>query len=677
MKRLVNLLGVDTGGTFTDFVYYDGQSLTVHKVLSTPKAPEQAILQGIEDLGLDFDKLLVIHGSTVATNAVLQSRGVKTVFITNRGFADMLTIGRQARRELYNLQPSIPMIPVPAELCIETGGRLNADGAVLETLSDQDLEQLKQQIRKLQPQAVAINLLFSYIDNSHELQIEAVLKEVLSDEVFISRSSDVLAEYREYERGMATWLNAWVGPLVQQYLSRLQLAVRPAQVSVIQSSGGTAGIEYAGRHAVDMLLSGPAGGLAGARFTAACNDIDRIMTFDMGGTSSDVALIDKKINLTTEGHIGDWPVAVPMVDMHTIGAGGGSIARVDAGGLLQVGPESAGSVPGPACYGNGSKLATVTDANLVLGRILPDAFLGGSLALDADAAFNAVRIVADDLDTDIQSAAEGIVRVANEHMSAALRVISVQRGLDPRQFTLVSFGGAGGLHVCALAESLDMSNILVPVYAGVLSALGMLVAPRSRLLSQTVNLFPEQSTDAQTKMLAAYQRMQSQLKTELQDEGVAVTDQTVEFLADLRYQGQSSTLTLSWRESMEELISGFHQGHEQRYGHRLDEIVEVVNLRVQVSGPVADINLQNSEQGFVKNITSTDKMDKQYTKTAENTEIKLSLDHNMQIINRADLTPNFCVTGPALIIEPVATTYISTGWQCQCKKSGNLAVQRI
>ncbi|NIR99194.1 MAG: hydantoinase/oxoprolinase family protein, partial [Gammaproteobacteria bacterium] len=368
------LLGVDTGGTFTDFVLSDGDgALRIHKLLSTPQAPEEAIVQGVRELGLDRgEDLRVIHGSTVATNAVLEGKGARTALITNRGLADMLSIGRQVRHALYDLQPRPTSPPVPPELCLETGGRLDAQGRVIEPLTDADLEELRRKLRALAPEAVAINLLFSFLDERFERAVEGIVPEG----VFVSRSSAVLREYKEYERGVTTWLNAYVGPLVDGYLQRLQAALAPAALAVMQSSGATIEARQAGRQAVHLLLSGPAGGLSGARYVARRAGREQVLTFDMGGTSTDVALIHGEPQLTSEGHIGGYPVAIPMVDMHTIGAGGGSIAWVDAGGLLQVGPRSAGAHPGPACYGRGGEAPTVTDAHLVLGRLRPEAFLG-------------------------------------------------------------------------------------------------------------------------------------------------------------------------------------------------------------------------------------------------------------------------------------------------------------
>ncbi|MEJ2142843.1 MAG: hydantoinase/oxoprolinase family protein [Gammaproteobacteria bacterium] len=554
-------LGVDTGGTFTDFVLYQDGKLSTHKVLSTPDAPEQAILEGIRELGLtDKSTFSVVHGSTVATNAVLEGKGVNTVFITNRGFRDLLSIARQTRRELYNLQPVKPSVPVRKEYCLETGGRLSANGEVIEPITERDILQLTEQVKKLAPQSVAINLLFSYLDDSFEKQIEAALPEKL----FISRSSSVLPEFKEYERGMTTWLNAYVGPLVKGYLQRLSSGATNADIAVMQSSGGTIAADHAGDEAVHMLLSGPAGGLAAARYMGELTGRKRLLTFDMGGTSTDVALIDGELQLTSEGHIGDYPVAIPMVDMHTIGAGGGSIARVDAGDMLQVGPESAGASPGPVCYGKGGVEPTVTDANLVLGRLRPDAFLGGDMSLDVNAARKAIKPVALSMNLTIEQAANGIIRIANEHMAHALRVMSVQRGIDPRDLTLVSFGGAGGLHVCALAEAMNMKQAMVPIYAGVLSAMGMLVAPRSRQLSRSIigllDEIGEQCIEEQFSQLAEHGL------AALLAEGIDAKTIQTEFSLDLRYQGQSYYLNIPWTK-IETAKQAFHHSHQGRYGH--------------------------------------------------------------------------------------------------------------
>jgi len=653
----VSILGVDTGGTFTDFVLLREDRLRVHKVLSTPDAPERAILQGIAELGLGDDELLLIHGSTVATNAVLEGKGVRTVYITNRGLRDTLTIGRQARRELYHLNPPLTPPPVARELCLETGGRLSATGEELEPLTDEDLRKLRAEVERLAPQAVAINLLYAWLkaDDAHsaERRIEAAMPAGL----FVSRSSRVLPEYREYERGVTTWLNAAVGPLVAGYLQRLCAGAPRARVSVMQSSGGTIAAAQAGEQAVHMLLSGPAGGLAGAQYVGAQAGCERLLSFDMGGTSTDVALLEGgELRLTTEGRIGDYPVGVPMVDMHTIGAGGGSIARVDEGGMLQVGPESAGAAPGPACYGKGGREPTVTDANLVLGRLRPDAFLGGHMVLDVAAARAAVGRVAGPLGLDIETAAEGIVRVANEHMARALRVMSVARGVDPRELTLACFGGAGGLHVCALAEALGMRRALVPVHAGVLSALGMLVAPRARHLSRTLTrLLDEVGED---ELDAAFAELAAEGRAALLAEGVPPAEMETRPGVDLRYRGQSYAITLPW-QGRAATLEAFHQRHQALYGHRLELPVELVTLRAKVQGPSLRIPLRAE------------------TKTgAESRRARVhGCDAEVAVLPRDGLRPGDTLNGPALITETVSTTWLAAGWSCRVHDSGSLQLR--
>jgi N-methylhydantoinase A len=657
MKTL--LLGVDTGGTFTDFVLFDGKQLQIHKVLSTPHAPEQAILQGVKDLELQdtvlHEALYMVHGSTVATNAVLEGKGVRTAYITNRGMGDVLSIGRQNRRELYNLQPEPVTHPVPRELCLETGGRIAADGAVIEPLDENDLNELREQLQYLAPEAVAINLLFSFVDDTFEKAIESVVPEGM----FLSRSSEVLPEYREYERGIATWLNAWIGPLMDRYLTRLSQGLPAAKISVMQSAGGTIDINQAGRKAVHLLLSGPAGGLAGAKFVARQTEHQRLLTFDMGGTSTDVALIDGDIQLTSEGSIGPYPVAVPMVDMHTIGAGGGSIAYVDEGGMLQVGPESAGADPGPACYGQGGQDVTVTDANLILGRLLPDAFLGGGMKLDVKAATAVMSQLAQQLDLDIVAVAEGVIRVANEHMARALRVMSDQRGIDPRELTLVSFGGAGGLHVCALAEAMGMHRAMVPINAGVLSALGMLAAPRARQMSRTLNV--EFGGCDEASLESEFCDLETIAKDELSQEGVSEAELTIERSLDLRYRGQTYCLNIPWQD-VPSSVTAFHKLHEARYGHRLDQVIELVNVRVRVQGGVPPIKLVN--------LNSEASQDWQGCFTSV-----YGINEKVAVFERAELYKDQEIQGPALIAETVSTTYLATGWLCRVDAYGNLLLK--
>lgn len=656
-------LGVDTGGTFTDFVLFYEQQVRSYKCLSSPDHPEQAILTGIRALGLTeliaAGHLVVVHGSTVATNAALEGKGVRTAFITNRGFGDMLTIGRQTRSALYDLRPAPKLEPVPANLCLETGGRIGADGRLIDDLTANDIAALQEQIRTLKPDAVAINLLFSFIDD----RFEKVIAEAMPEAVFVSRSSQVLPEYKEYERGMATWLNAWLGPKVASYLGRLQAELKTTPLSIMQSSGGTTDAANAGQRAVNLLLSGPAGGLAAVKHLADSLPRPRLMSFDMGGTSSDVALIHGEIKFTSEGKIGPYPVAVPMVDMHTIGAGGGSIAYVDEGGMLRVGPESAGADPGPACYNKGGRKATVTDANMVLGRLPASAKLGGAMPLDINAARSAVDVLAQQLHLSIEEAAAGIIAIANEHMIRALRVISVQRGYDPAEFSLCCFGGAGGLHVCALAEALGCTEIIVPNYGGVFSALGMLLAPKERQLSRTLNAkLVSVSSEA---VLGHLHNLALTGRAQLQNEGVDDAEITEHPSVDLCYSGQSYTLNIPWQTSLADLEKAFHQAHEQRYGHRLTLPVQLVNIRQALRAATSIPPLPNLaprppcqplDQGSVF-------FAKAY--------------HATPRYVRDELASGQRVLGPALISETVATTWLAEGWQATVNAQGHLLIRQL
>ncbi|MDH5544253.1 MAG: hydantoinase/oxoprolinase family protein [Gammaproteobacteria bacterium] len=652
----MKILGVDTGGTFTDFVLWREGQLFTHKVLSTPHAPEVAILQGVRDLGVDFDDLAVVHGSTVATNAVLERKGVRTVYIANTGLSDVLRIGRQARKSLYQLQPSAVNSPVAHELCLECGGRIGAHGELVEDMSDEQLQHLSNEIIRLKPAAVAINLLFAFLDPRFEMRV----KEHIKDLAFVCCSSEVLPEYREYERGIATWLNAYTGPLMQGYLQRLAAGLTSASLSVMSSSGGTIDASYAGRMAVQLLLSGPAGGLRGARYMGLQSGETRLLTFDMGGTSTDVALIDGDIRLTNEGRIGDFPVAVPMVDMHTIGAGGGSIAWLDEGGMLQVGPESAGANPGPACYGQGGQHVTVTDANLILGRLHADAFLGGAMSLDIQAAIQAAQRLAQAANMTVETLCEGILRIANEHMAQALRVISVQRGEDPRQYVLTCFGGAGGLHICEIAQLMGIKRGMVPSNGGVLSALGMLVSPRAREYSHTIN---QNARNLDLAVLEKeFERLESTGKEALVAEGLEAIQLDCQRLVDMRYRGQSYTLTVSW-EGLEDTLALFHATHEQRFGHKLEETVELLNIRTHIKGPEPEIIFPTPSN---KKWAEIDDYSSVY-----------GVNNTVPVYRRDHLAVGQVIDGPAIIVEKIATAWIAPLWQCCVDKAGNLMLQYL
>lgn len=647
-------IGIDTGGTFTDFVVLDACGWRVHKVLSDPDSPAAAILHGLRELGIEPQQAFrLVHGSTVATNALLERKGARCAFITNRGFADLLTLGRQARRNLYDLTPPLESAPVPAALCLETGGRLGADGQLLEPLTDADLQQLQEAIAAAQPEAVAINLLFSFLDDDGEKRIA----QAMPPELFVSRSSEVLPEVREYERGMATWLNSYVGPRVDRYLDELGHSLPQARIDVMQSHGGTIPAALAARHAVRLLLSGPAGGLAAALHVGRQAGCPRILSLDMGGTSTDVALLDDEIRLTAEGEVGGFPVSTPMVDMHTIGAGGGSLAYCDSGQLLRVGPQSAGSRPGPACYARGGTQPTVTDAHAVLGWLPAQTRLAGGLPLEADAARQAVGSLAQELGLSLAAAAHGIVRVANENMAQALRVVSVRQGYNPKDFMLMAFGGAGGLHLCALADALGMTRAMLPAYAGAFSALGLLLAPQSRELSHTLirRLQTLQDADIEAQFAALGDRIR-------QEAGSGASDAWLEAKhLDVRYEGQSSTLRLPWT-SVAQACADFHARHRERYGHALDAPVELATLRLGLRDPEPPPPLPPWP-------VRTPATPVAYA-TLQN------LEEPVPVYRRDTLATGQAVPGPAIVLEATATLSIAPGWRGTVDGYGNIRLER-
>lgn len=646
------LLGVDTGGTFTDFLVLQDGRLRVHKCLSTPTAPEQAILQGIAELGLAPERLRVVHGSTVATNAVLEGRLARTAYVTNRGFADVLTIGRQTRAALYDLQPPPVPPPVPPTLCLEVDGRLGPGGERLAPLTEAALAELVAQLRALAPEAVAINLLFSPLDDADERRIAAMVPAG----IFVSRSSAVLPTLGEYERGIATWLNAAVGPRVAGYLARLGQALAPAPVSVMQSSGQTIDSRQAGGRGVHLLLSGPAGGLAGAQAIGRACGLSRLLTFDMGGTSTDVSVIDGQPRLAEQTHVGRYPVNVPAVDVHTIGAGGGSLARVDAGGVLLVGPASAGAEPGPACYGRGGRMATVTDANVVLGRLPITAALG-DLRLDRAAAEAALARVAGPLGTSPAAAAEGIIALANAHMTEALQVITLQRGEDPRDYVLACFGGAGGLHVCALAEALGITRALVPMHAGVLSAYGMLAAAPGRQAVHALGV--PLCAGGLASAAGLGEALTQQIEVALDREGVASGRQR-QCYVELRYRGQSHTLGVPL-SGLAEAEAAFHAAHERRYGHRLDLPLEIAAVRAAVQGPAprlpAPLRRPAARAAPADNVVVVGEL------------------RPVPVWSRAAL-PAAPLAGPLIVLDADSSTWVARGWQARLDELGHLHLHR-
>lgn len=668
------LMGIDVGGTFTDFVLLDGDGLAVHKTPTTPDDQSRAIVDGLAALGVTQAE--IVHGMTVATNALLERRGAATALITTAGFADVLVIGRQNRPHLYRLSQTRPAPLVADDWRLEAPERLDADGSVLEPLDEAAVAALGERLAASDIESLALSLLFAFRNPIHEQRAAAILQAHCPD-LPISLSSAILPEYREYERTAATVINAYVQPLVGRYLARLAHALRRSQVRILQSNGGAIGLDQAAEQPVRLLLSGPAGGVVGA-FAVARQALrgtaPQLITLDMGGTSTDVALCPGVIPTTPESTITDLPLRLPVIDIHTVGAGGGSIAEVDAGGGLRVGPRSAGAVPGPVCYGRGGTEPTVTDANLVLGRLHPQGFLGGQgeVRLDPDAAHAVMARLGDRLGLSPHAAALGVVRIANATMERALRRVSVERGHDPRGFILLPFGGAGPLHGCDLAAALGIRRILIPPIPGVLSAYGMLVADVAYDLSQTV-LAPAAAYLADpAPLVEIYTSLADRVADVLAQEGIAAP-QTAAAL-DLRYQGQSYELTLPLAlpitpGAVGDAVDGFHHAHAQRYGYAMpDEPVEAVTLRVRGYAPGAQPNLPTYP---------TVGLDASAAQVGERV-IWFSPDGPLTapIYDRSRLAAGNRFDGPALVLQYDTTVVVAPEWQGRVDSMLNLWLER-
>jgi N-methylhydantoinase A len=666
------LVGVDTGGTFTDIVLLQEGKIRIHKVLSTPDDPASAILQGLAQLGVAQSLDVLVHGSTVATNAVLEHKGAVTGLITTAGFRDVLEIGRQTRPKLYaiNVQKVPPL--VPRSLRLEVNERLNELGEVLVELDEASLHAAIRTLQEAGVEAVAISLLFSFTNPAHE---RIVAEAVRAANFYVSPSCEVLPEFREYERTSTVVLNAYVGPLINRYLARLEQEIPSNTVlRIMQSNGGSILSSTARREAARTLLSGPAAGVVGAAFVAQMSGVTQAITLDIGGTSTDVALVNGSISETSDGNIGGYPTRLPMIDIHTVGAGGGSIAHFDVGGALRVGPVSAGANPGPAAYGRGGTQATVTDANLVLGRLLPEAFLGGTMSLDSGKAYDAVSRIAEQLGTTSAEAALGIIRVVNANMEAAIRLISVERGCDPRQFTLVAFGGAGPLHACELAAALGIPRVLIPTTPGVLSALGMLAADTLKDYVRTVMVAAE---DAQAVIETVFAELAEQGRADLAREGIAAEHSIIERYLDLRYVGQSYELVVPFATTMVETVSGFHGAHETRFGYSdPGERVQVVNVRLKARGLAHPPELERRESKQDTTASPTSMRDVVFMDSQRLTISGSHRTYHVPVYERAMLEPGNMLTGPAIVTQYDTTTVLPPGWQMWVDAVGNLIIEQ-
>jgi len=645
-------VGVDVGGTFTDFLAVEEGRLRVYKRLSTPHDPAEAVVQGLREMGATPDE--VVHGSTVATNTVLERSGARTALITTQGFRDVLEIGRQARANLYGLAPRRTPPLVERALRLEVAERVAADGAVLQPLLPAEVARVVAEVEGLQVDSVAVCLLFSFLFPEHERLIADALR---AKGISATASHEVLPEYREYERASTTVLNAYLAPVVARYLTRLEEALAQAGVRrlrIMQSDGTSLGPAATAKRAVRTVLSGPAGGVAGAFAVAKEAGFDQVITFDMGGTSTDVSLCPGRILERFELEVSGLPLRVPSVDVNTVGAGGGSIAGLDAGGALRVGPESARADPGPACYGVGT-LPTVTDAQVVLGRLQPGHFLGGRMPLYPDRARQALE----GLGGDAVRNAAAVVRVANVNMERAIRVVSVERGYDPRGFTLVAFGGAGPLHACDLAESLGIARALVPRYPGVLSALGMAAADSSRdylrpFMGRLEAGDSERASEAMEQINALLAEAEAQGRAELLSEGLPEATLRGERWLTMRYVGQSYELPVGVVGGQAgTVVEAFHALHERTYGHAdRQRPVEVVSVRARVIAPGVQLHVAPRPPPEEPLNSALVGHSRSWFDQWQDTPI----------YDRERLGPGHRFPGPAIIVQMDSTTVVPPGW---------------
>lgn len=667
-------VGVDTGGTFTDFVY-QSDGLQIFKVASTPDDPSRAISDGLRrvasESGIPLNSIEVVHGTTVGTNALLQRRGARTALVTTAGFEDVIEIGRQARPELYNLNAVKPPPLVPRELRFGINARVTATREILEPLGDSEIEDLVEELLRANCESIAISLLFSFLHPQHERKIAKALAKL---DVPLSISSQVLPEYREYERTSTVAVNAYLQPLMGRYLSRLSKTrtslksqASSLNLRVMQSSGGSISAEAAANEPVRTILSGPAGGVVGAMRASRAAGVTNIITFDMGGTSTDVALCDREgMRLTNESIVAGVPVAIPMMDIHTVGAGGGSIARIDEGGSLRVGPESAGASPGPACYGR-SLLPTVTDAHAVLGHFPGAALLNGEFKLNERRARAALTKLASEMSAVAQrnvtpiEAAHGVLDVVTANMERALRHISIERGHDARDFALVPFGGAGGLHAVALARALRIPRVLVPLSPGALSALGVLVADVVKEQTRTVMI--EASAEVDATLEPIFLEMEQQARATLRREGFPGPQQSHERSLAVRYKGQSFELSI--KQTSGNIAAAFHRAHRARYGYAQPRnAVEIVSARVRSSGVVEKIRMRSvpvaakriNPHGFAETY-----FDRNKVKAA--------------VYRREELTAGARLETPCVVTEYSATTLIPTGTKAGVDRRENLIIE--
>lgn len=696
-------IAIDTGGTFTDCVWMEHGCLRMLKVFSTPSDPSRAIIEAIGKITPEPDFVL-LHGTTVGTNTLLERKGARTALVTTRGFEDAIEIGRQARPKLYDFFFDRVEPLVPKELRFGVNERTVAQGEILTAPTSQELESLAANISAAQPESVAVCLLFSFVNPKNELAVSGAL-EALS--LPLSISHQILPEFREYERMSTVVINAYLQPILQRYLDNLHRRVNPGKegfafqrrgaeerrsnfvgiveerpfraakqrgrkgglaprIFVMQSSGGITALSTAAREPVRTVLSGPAGGVVGAVATARASGFEKIIAFDMGGTSTDVSLVEGEIKTANDAQIAGLPISIPMLDIHTVGAGGGSIARFDAAGVLRVGPESAGADPGPICYGRGTQ-PTVTDANLLLGRLQPNRFLGGDFTLDLQRTRQMTQewLKKQGSKLSLQQFAAGVIRVVNATMEKAIRVVSIERGRDPRQFALLAFGGAGGLHACALAEALRIPHVIVPAFPGALSALGILASDVVKDYSRTV-LTRVSGKIPYAQLGREFAALEKNATTDFRKEswqGKPKFHRSV----DVRYRGQGYELSIPLNQG---LLKDFEREHQRRYGYtHANREVELVTLRLRAT--LKSTRSHVAPEAFVR--ASPAKSHKHL----DNTETLFDGKKlNTRIYAREELQRGKKHSGPAIITEYSATTVIPPGSKFRLDRPGNLIISQ-
>lgn len=671
-------IAIDTGGTFTDCVWVERGRVHVLKVFSTPADPSQAIAAAIEKVGAESPAVL-LHGTTVGTNTLLQRKGARVALVTTQGFEDAIAIGRQARPKLYDFFFDQVEPLVPRNLRFGVKDRTSCRGELLEAPSERELEELVRTIGNERPDAIAICLLFSFANPANERKVTDAVTRL---GVALSVSHKILPEFREYERTSTVVVNAYLQPTMQRYLENLHARLQKRTIGqkhsnrifVMQSSGGITALQTAIREPVRTVLSGPAGGVVGAAATARRSGFQQIITFDMGGTSTDVALVDRKAHASTQAEVAGFPVGVPMLDIHTVGAGGGSLARFDAAGALRVGPESAGADPGPICYGRGT-LPTVTDANLLLGRLQPHRFLGGKFCLDLER----TRLVVGEwlkgqpTNLSLEQFASGVIRVVNATMEKAIRVVSIERGHDPRQFALVAYGGAGGLHACELAQAMSIPRVIVPALPGALSAFGILVSDVVKDYSRTV-LWRVSGELPWGRVEKEFAQLSRTATHDFRAEGWtgSIREQRS---VDARYRGQGYELNVLLSRK---LIAEFHAAHGQRYGYsHPGREIELVTLRLRgiVKSPQARIAAAGRSPRTMPDVSPHPNRSGK-TSIAENQQVIFGgRQTRTRIYERDQLKIGVPYAGPAVIAEYSATTVVPPGARFRLDRAGNLNIE--